>query len=263
MGVVMGVDRARVTGFRVVVVVWTGRFSSGLKTSGKCNMKDFGMWTPCHHGMARPLAANGGRLLPGLEGTWQNVQQQWDFRFSRRRAAFWDNAPCSVMEVGRRFRGAYCLHHQGDEWLTMEAASTSETSVNFYQTTRRNIPEGCYLLSAVCRQHMTRDGATAWDLGVRLATLFCKMCVIMKLLRGHWMDWLGMWLGWGWLGKRTEFWLRDLLGNIHIEDREGTWRMTLRLVVRVEGRRNSLRMSPMTGSGDSGVCYHSVIWSFI
>jgi hypothetical protein len=28
----------------------------------------------------------------------------------------------------------------------MEAASTSETSVNFYQTTRRNIPEDSHLL---------------------------------------------------------------------------------------------------------------------
>jgi hypothetical protein len=27
----------------------------------------------------------------------------------------------------------------------MEAVSTSETSVNFYQTTRRNIPEDSYL----------------------------------------------------------------------------------------------------------------------
>jgi hypothetical protein len=29
---------------------------------------------------------------------------------------FWDVAPCSHVEVDRRFRGAYCLHHQGDEW---------------------------------------------------------------------------------------------------------------------------------------------------
>jgi hypothetical protein len=29
--------------------------------------------------------------------------------------------------------------------LMMEAASTSETSANFYQTTRRNIPEDSYL----------------------------------------------------------------------------------------------------------------------
>jgi hypothetical protein len=42
-------------------------------------------------------------------------------------------------EVYRRFRGSCCLHHLGD--LMVEAASTSETSVNFYQTTRRNNPE--------------------------------------------------------------------------------------------------------------------------
>jgi hypothetical protein len=27
---------------------------------------------------------------------------------------FWDVAPCSLVEVDRRFRGAYCLHIQGD-----------------------------------------------------------------------------------------------------------------------------------------------------
>jgi hypothetical protein len=28
--------------------------------------------------------------------------------------AFWDIAPCSLVEVDRRFRSAYCLHHQGE-----------------------------------------------------------------------------------------------------------------------------------------------------
>jgi hypothetical protein len=28
--------------------------------------------------------------------------------------AFWDVAPCSLVGVDRRFRGAYCLHHQGE-----------------------------------------------------------------------------------------------------------------------------------------------------
>jgi hypothetical protein len=27
---------------------------------------------------------------------------------------FWDVAPCSHVEVDSHFRGAYCLHHQGD-----------------------------------------------------------------------------------------------------------------------------------------------------
>jgi hypothetical protein len=29
--------------------------------------------------------------------------------------AFWDVALCSFVDVDRRFRGAYCLHHQGDD----------------------------------------------------------------------------------------------------------------------------------------------------
>jgi hypothetical protein len=49
---------------------------------------------------------------------------------------FWDVAPCSLVEIDRSFRGAYCLHHQGDR---------PEMSVSFYQTTRRNIPEGSSL----------------------------------------------------------------------------------------------------------------------
>jgi hypothetical protein len=44
-------------------------------------------------------------------------------------------APCSLIEVYRRFRGACCFHRQG------MAASTSETPVNFYQITRRNNSE--------------------------------------------------------------------------------------------------------------------------
>jgi hypothetical protein len=45
-------------------------------------------------------------------------------------AVFWDVTPCSLLEVYRRFIA-----------LTMDAAGTSETSVNFYRTTRRYNPE--------------------------------------------------------------------------------------------------------------------------
>jgi hypothetical protein len=31
-------------------------------------------------------------------------------------AVFWRDEPCSLVEIYRRFRGAYCLHHQGDEY---------------------------------------------------------------------------------------------------------------------------------------------------
>jgi hypothetical protein len=46
-------------------------------------------------------------------------------------AVFWVVAPCSLVEVYRRFRGILCLHHQGDKSLMslialmMEAVSTS------------------------------------------------------------------------------------------------------------------------------------------
>jgi hypothetical protein len=56
---------------------------------------------------------------------------------------FWDVAQQRLVEAYRRYRSAYRLHYQGA--VMMEAASTSETSVNFYQTTRRNIPEDSHL----------------------------------------------------------------------------------------------------------------------
>jgi hypothetical protein len=52
-------------------------------------------------------------------------------------AVFWVVVPCILVEVYRRFT-AFAL--------MMEAASTSETSANFYEITRRNIPEGYRVL---------------------------------------------------------------------------------------------------------------------
>jgi hypothetical protein len=58
---------------------------------------------------------------------------------SMKMTVFWVVAPCSLVEVYRLFRGVCCLHHhhRPDD----ESTSTSETSVNFYQTTLRNYPE--------------------------------------------------------------------------------------------------------------------------
>jgi hypothetical protein len=57
--------------------------------------------------------------------------------------AFCDMVSCSLVEVDRHVRGAYRLHHQGDEM--MEAVRISESSVYFNETTRRYIPESCHL----------------------------------------------------------------------------------------------------------------------
>jgi hypothetical protein len=67
---------------------------------------------------------------------WSYIILRW--------AVFWVVAPCSLVEIYQRFRGPCCLHYQGDESLIalmMEAAKSSETLVNFYQTTRRYNPE--------------------------------------------------------------------------------------------------------------------------
>jgi hypothetical protein len=55
------------------------------------------------------------------------------------RIVFWDVLPRKII-VDRRFRGTCCLHHEGS-YLMMEAALTSETSVDNYFT-RQYIPEG-------------------------------------------------------------------------------------------------------------------------
>jgi hypothetical protein len=49
---------------------------------------------------------------------YRHLSHTWDFRFSRRRIwslVYWDVTPCSLTGVEWRFRGAYCLHHQGDD----------------------------------------------------------------------------------------------------------------------------------------------------
>jgi hypothetical protein len=39
---------------------------------------------------------------------------------SKKMAVFWVVVPCSLVEVYRRFRGACCLHRQGDEGSTSQ-----------------------------------------------------------------------------------------------------------------------------------------------
>jgi hypothetical protein len=72
--------------------------------------------------------------------SWAVSQSFWTSCNSKM-AVFWDVTPSSLVEVFRRFRGACCHQHENDT----ETVSTSETSVNFYQTTRRNIPEDSHL----------------------------------------------------------------------------------------------------------------------
>jgi hypothetical protein len=80
---------------------------------------------------------------------------------SMKTIAFWDTSPCSLVKLYRRFRGTYCLHHCGDECCD-EEVGIAETSVCYFQTTWRNIPEGCHF-------YLDRSGSR-----LRLVTRFSE-----------------------------------------------------------------------------------------
>jgi hypothetical protein len=64
-------------------------------------------------------------------------------------AVFWVAVPCSLVEFGRRFRHAYCLHHQDDNsclMVLMEAANKPVTSASFYET----IPSSALKIKTIC-----------------------------------------------------------------------------------------------------------------
>jgi hypothetical protein len=75
-------------------------------------------------------------------------------------ALFWDVAPCGLVVVYRRFRGACGVHHQA---LMMATAKASETPLNFHQTTRPNNPEDSHLRvlnlqnCIVCLERVLKD----------------------------------------------------------------------------------------------------------
>jgi hypothetical protein len=63
-----------------------------------------------------------------LKGTVWAVRVNVLMAASMKITAFWNVTPCSLVEVGRRFRRTYCLYHQG---LIMKVVHTSETSVYY------------------------------------------------------------------------------------------------------------------------------------
>jgi hypothetical protein len=94
----------------------------------------------------------------------------------------WDVAPCSLVEV-----------NDGSEVLTasiiraMIAVSTSETSANFYEITRRNIPDDSHLHTLRrenLKSHKPQLGLNNSIINVVtirqsiLCTLFIKQCAI-------------------------------------------------------------------------------------
>jgi hypothetical protein len=72
----------------------------------------------------------------GLVGRYQRSEKHAALM---KLTASWYIAPCSLVEVDRRFRGASLIN------LRMEVISISETSVYLDETTQGNISKSCYL----------------------------------------------------------------------------------------------------------------------
>jgi hypothetical protein len=73
---------------------------------------------------------------------------------SLKMTVFWDVVPRSLVKIDRHFKGAKVLTAS-----IMRAISTSEMSVNFYQTARRNIPEDSHL-----HTHRRENLKSSWKL---------------------------------------------------------------------------------------------------
>jgi hypothetical protein len=58
----------------------------------------------------------------------------------------WNVAVCSTAEIDQRFGGACSLHYEA---LIMEAVSTSETSVSFYQMCAEQCPTRQFQVSKI------------------------------------------------------------------------------------------------------------------
>jgi hypothetical protein len=73
------------------------------------------------------------------------VFMTWGSHGGMKMAVFWVVALCRLVQVYQHSRDPYCLHHQGNEALMMEAVQTSETLVNSYDFAWHYNPEDSHL----------------------------------------------------------------------------------------------------------------------
>jgi hypothetical protein len=96
------------------LVEWVPRVSGRFPVSFNLNVHDL-------HKEAYSSNRNTGQVRWCRKMKWSELQwckftkvQNKAFGFMKFRV-FWDVAPCSLVEDERHFRGAYCLHHKGDD----------------------------------------------------------------------------------------------------------------------------------------------------
>jgi hypothetical protein len=102
---------------------------------------------------------------------------------------FWVVAPCSLVEVYRRFRGACCLHHHGATIqktaifvLTAVRISnpTVRTSVSKYRSDRRTPSRRLRASSFPCSVRELPSGGRQWIHGLQRNNTFETLCYISQ-----------------------------------------------------------------------------------
>jgi hypothetical protein len=75
---------------------------------------------------------------------------------SMKTTAFWDVAPCSLVEVDRRFRGVYCLLFHGNGLIALKRRSTS---ARLHGVTSQK-PVFFEVLIILKRHNVSKDGSS-------------------------------------------------------------------------------------------------------
>jgi hypothetical protein len=122
---------------------WCGDRNVTLKRSDGLNHKAcLPCWYYCYNTV---LFVDDYVIMAGAEDELQiwvhklNNMQMWDYNLNRK-----------ISKLGNIITRNVKVKATINRALMMEAASTYEWSVNFYQTTRRNIPEYSHLLTMEC-----------------------------------------------------------------------------------------------------------------
>jgi hypothetical protein len=79
---------------------------------------------------------------------WNMVRLQVLTATSMKMTVLWNVASCSLVDTDRRFRGVYCIHHQGDD-----GGSKHVQIVGEYQTTRRDTSKDLSHLSKISNMY--------------------------------------------------------------------------------------------------------------
>jgi len=80
------------------------------------------------------------------------------------RIVFWDVLPCKMI-VDRRFRGAFCLHHQGDDYFTWQYIPEVKSELHTHRSEKTEI---LHRDSNVCVLIFVRPSMTVKNINITI-----------------------------------------------------------------------------------------------